>query len=92
MKTVTVNKVKIDYKGETVFEGYEYDMFDLDLLAEELAEEFFEDDTREETPYDEWCKKVTEIRAELEDNIEYYEEEEVDEQYYLEQEYYRSVL
>ena len=92
MKTITTEKVRIEYNGEVVYDDNNYDMFDLDLLAEELAEEFFKDDTREEIPYDEWCKKVTEIRAELEDNIEYYEEEKIDEQYYLEQEYYRSVL
>ena len=92
MKTVTVERVKIEYNDEIVFDDYECDMFDLDLLAEELAEEFYKNDTREEIPCDEWGKKVTEIRAELENNIEHYEEEEVDDQYYIEQEYYASVL
>lgn len=92
MKTYTVEKVRIEYKGEEMYNDNCYDMPDLENMAENLTDEFFENDEREEIPAEEWNAKIAEILAELEENAEYYEEEEIDENYYIELEYYASVL
>ena len=95
LKTYTVEKVKIEYKGEELYNGEVCDMPYLDILAEHLVEEYYDnkiDDTREEIPDEEWENKIAEILTELEENAEYYEEEEIDGDYYIEQEYYASVL
>ena len=92
MKTYTVENVRIEYKGEEIFDGRRYDMPDLEIMAENLTDEFYQSDKREEIPAEEWEAKTAEILAELEENAEYREEEEIDNNYYLEQEYYASVL
>lgn len=95
MKTYTVEKVKIEYKGEELYNGEVCNMPYLDILAEHLAEEYYDnkiDDGRDEIPDEEWENKIAEIFAELEEDAEYYEEEEIDNDYYLEQEYWASVL
>lgn len=92
MKTYTIEKVRIEYKGEEIYNGRRYDMPILEIVAENFTDEFFENDTREEIPEEEWNAKTAEILAELEENAEYYEEEEIDGDYYIEQEYYASVL
>ena len=92
MKTYTVEMVKIEYKGEEIFEGRCYDMPDLEIMAENLTDDFYKNDEREEIPEEEWNAKTAEILAELEEGAEYYEEEEIDNDYYLEQEYWASVL
>lgn len=91
MKTYAVEKVKIEYNNEKLYNGKTCDMPYLDNLAENLALEFYEDKD-EEIPEEELEAKVEEILVELEDNIEYYEEEEIDGDYYIEQEYWTSVL
>lgn len=91
MKIYTVEKVKIEYNEEELYNGTVYDMPDLESLAEDLALEFYEDKD-EEIPDEEFNAKYTEILAELKENAEYYEDEEVDNNYYLEQEYLSSVL
>lgn len=92
MKTYTVEKVRIEYKNEEIYNDSRYDMPNLEIIAENLTDNFFENDEREEIPEAEWNAKTAEILAELEENAEYYEEEEIDNNYYLEQEYYASVL
>lgn len=92
MKTYTVENVRIKYKGEEIYDGRCYDMPILEIVAENLTDEFYQNDEREEIPEEEWEAKIAEILAELEENAEYYEEEEVDGDYYIEQEYYASVL
>lgn len=92
MKTYTVENVRIEYKGEEIYDGRCYDMPMLEIVAENLTDEFYQNDKREEIPEEEWEAKTAEILAELEENAEYYEEEEVDGDYYIEQEYYASVL
>ena len=92
MKTYTVEMVKIEYKEEEIFEGRCYDMPDLEIMAENLTDDFYKNDEREEIPEEEWNAKTAEILAELEEGAEYYEEEEIDGDYYIEQEYYASVL
>ena len=92
MKTYTVEKVKIEYKGEEMYNDNRYDMPDLEIIAENFTDEYYQNDEREEIPAEEWEAKTAEILAELEENAEYYEEEEIDNNYYLEQEYLASVL
>lgn len=92
MKTYTVEKVRIEYKREEIYDGNRYDMPILEIVAENFTDEFFKDDEREEIPEEEWNAKTAEILAELEENAEYYEEEEIDGDYYIEQKYYASVL
>lgn len=92
MKTYTVEKVRIEYKGEEMYNDSCYDMPDLEIMAENLTDEFFENDEREEISEAEWAAKTAEILAELEEGLEYYEEEEIDENYYIEMEYLASVL
>ena len=92
MKTYTVEKVRIEYKDEEIYDGSRYDMPDFDILAEKFTDKFFENDEREEIPEEEWNAKTAEILEELEEGAEYYEEEEIDGDYYIELEYYRSVL
>lgn len=92
MKTYTVEKVRIEYKDEEIYDGSRYDMPILEIIAENFTDEFYENDEREEIPEAEWNAKIAEILAELEENAEYYEEEEIDGDYYIEQEYYASVL
>lgn len=92
MKTYAVEKVKIEYNNEELYNGEACEMPYLDTLAEHLAEEFYENDERTEIPEEEFEAKIEEILAELEENIEYYEEEETDGDYYIEQEYWASVL
>ena len=92
MKTYTAEKVKVEYKGEEIYDGRCYDMPMLEIVAENLTDEFYQNDEREEITEAEWNAKIAEILAELEENAEYYEEEEIDGDYYIEQEYYASVL
>ena len=92
MKTHTVERVRIEYKEEEIYDGSRYDMPDLDILAEKFTDKFFENDEREEIPEEEWDAKIAEILEELEEDAEYYEEEEVDGDYYIELEYWASVL
>lgn len=92
MKTYTVEKVRIEYKGEEIYDGNRYDMPILEIVAENFTDEFYQNDTREEIPEEEWNAKTAEILAELEENAEYYEEEEINGDYYIELEYYASVL
>lgn len=91
MKTYTIEKVKIEYNEEELYNGAVYDMPDLESLAEDLALEFYEDKD-EEIADEEFNVKYAEILAELKENAEYYEDEEIDDNYYLEQEYWASVL
>ena len=91
LKTYTVERVKIKYKDEELYDGTTYSMPNLENLAEDLALEFYEDKA-EEIPDEEFEIKCAEILAELKENAEYYEGEEVDDNYYLEQEYWASVL
>lgn len=94
LKTYTVEKVKLEYKGEELYNGDVCNMPYLDILAEHLTEEYYDnkvDDTRDEIPQEEWDAKIEEILAELEEDAEYYEEEEVDGDYYIQMEYYASV-
>lgn len=92
MKTYTAENVRIEYKGEEIFDGRRYDMPDLEIMAENLTDEFYKNDEREEIPEEEWNAKIAEILAELEEGTEYYEVEEIDGDYYIEQEYWASVL
>ena len=95
LKTYTVEKVKIEYKGEELYNGEVCDMPYLDILAEHLTEEYYDnkvDDDRDEIPDEEWENKIAEILAELEEGVECYEVEEIDGDYYIEREYYASVL
>ena len=92
MKTYTVEKVKIEYKDDEIYNDSRYDMPDLENIAENLTEEFYENDEREEISEEEWNAKTAEILAELKESMEYYEEEEIDENYYIEMEYLASVL
>lgn len=92
MKTYTIEKVRIEYKGEEIYNGRRYDMPILEIVAENFTDEFYQSDEREEIPAEEWDAKIAEILAELEENAEYYEEEEIDGDYYIELEYYASVL
>lgn len=92
MKTYTVEKVKIEYKGEEIYDGSRYDMPDLEIMAENFTDDFYKNDEREEIPEEEWNAKIAEILAELEESTEYYEVEEIDGDYYIEQEYWASVL
>lgn len=92
MKTYTVEKVRIEYEGEEIYDGSRYDMPILENIAENFTDEYYQNDERKEIPAEEWEAKTAEILAELEENAEYYEEEEIDNNYYLEQEYLASVL
>ena len=92
MKTYTVENVRVEYKGEEIYGGRRYDMPLLETVAENLTDEFYQNDEREEIPEEEWNAKTAEILAELEEGVEYYEEEEIDGDYYIELEYYASVL
>lgn len=92
MKTYTVENVRIEYKGEEIFDGRRYDMPDLEIMAENLTDDFYKNDEREEISEEEWEAKTAEILAELEENTEYYEVEEIDGDYYIELEYWASVL
>ena len=92
MKTYTVEKVRIEYKGEEIYDGSRYDMPDLENMAENFTDEYYQNDEREEIPEAEWNAKIAEILAELEEGVECYEVEEIDGDYYIELEYYASVL
>lgn len=89
LKTYSVEMVKVWYNGEVIYNEPVNYCKKFEDIAEDLALEKAEKENIDEDLIDDL---IDEIFGELEENAEYYNEDRIDDDYYIEQEYYASVL